>query len=140
MPNIHDQRLAALKHHQKAIAAAPTEKDLAGKNTLMKTLLPLVLAQGVDMLTTESPTGFLAVPGTREANPLPGMQSRGGRLGWGALEAAFAALLLKKKPALGKAYVAGSTGVHSALARGNQDLTDRQRAKNAMAGYFRKAS
>ena len=115
-----DVRLNALKSHQKAVAEAPTEAS--GKQRLVDTLLPLMLAQGLDLLSTEKPMGFLQHPGTFEANPLPGMKSTAGRVGWGGLELLAQALLAKKAPKLSKIARNTSIGVHTGLTLGNEAL------------------
>jgi len=66
----------------------------------------------------------LAVPGTQEGNPLPGMGSTLGRVGWGIAEALLAAGLLKAKPSVGRAYVTGSNISHNALVGHNMKLKD----------------
>lgn len=103
-------------------------RDPEPKRDIKKALAPMALAQLLDLLSTEKPTGFLAVPGTHEANPLPGMQAPGmmgtmGRMGWGAAELALAAALMKHYPTVGKAYRTGSTVAHTALVGHNQKLT-----------------
>ena len=117
-----DARLSALNSHQKAVAEAPTEVEASGKQRLVDTLLPLVLAQGLDLLSTEKPMGFMQHRGALEANPLPGMQSTAGRVGWGGLELLAQALLAKKAPKLGKIARNTSIGVHTGLTLGNEAL------------------
>lgn len=86
--NVYDERLAALKAHQQAVESAPEPEQ----QSLMKALLPLVLAQGADMLSTE----IMLRSGGHETNPLPGMEHTAGRIGWGALETALLSLLAAK--------------------------------------------
>ena len=122
------------KYDNLPIEPEPMEE---GKTSLVKALLPLILAQGVDLLTTER---LMGQPpdhtGSRpfEGNPLPGMQSTAGRLGWGALETALAGLLMKKAPKLGARVRNSLVGVHSGLAMGNEHqarmFEDRRSAVN----------
>lgn len=114
-----------------------------GETSLVKALLPLILAQGVDLLTTER---LLSSPSTDgaspiEGNPLPGMQSSLGRLGWGALETALAGLVMKKAPKLAIPARNVLVGVHSGLAAGNENLArsfENRRAAATRAGAARK--
>jgi hypothetical protein len=126
-----DARLLALKDHQAKAAAAPTPEELGADPSLAKALLPLVLAQGLDLLSTEAPTGFLRYPNTNEANPLPGMQSTPGRLGWGALETALIGLLLKKAPEIGMPARNALAGTHSALVLNNEAIMRQKSGVNA---------
>ncbi len=108
------------------------------KRSLASALAPLLLASGLDFLSTEKPLGFLSVgpvyltvdgtlyrvAGSREKTPLPGMSAPGfrgtaNRVGWGVAEALMAALLCKKAPRVGGTYVIASTQVHSALISSN---------------------
>ena len=113
----YDTRMSALQSWKER------PEPPAANESLVKALLPLVLAQAVDMMTTEnalsqpSPAGWQS---PREINPIPGMQSTGGRLGLQALESALVAALLSKKPKLGSAVSNGLSVMHSAAALGNQ--------------------
>lgn len=96
--------------------------------SLVKTLLPLALAQALDMISTE---GFLnaskdpsASLRTDEANPLPGMGSTPGRMAWQGGELLVAALLNKIKPGMTKKYVSMMVPPKVDLALTNTDLTD----------------
>lgn len=110
----------------------------APKRSLASKIAPLLLASGLDLLSTEKPFGFLSVgptyvtvdgtlyrvAGSREKTPLPGMSAPGfrgtaNRVGWGVAEALMAALLCKKAPRVGGTYVIASTQVHSALISSN---------------------
>lgn len=127
-PPAPESRLGALRAHRRALDEAPTPEQ---KPSIARMLIPLFAAQAADMLSTEKPFGFLAEPGTYEANPLPGMGSTMGRVGWSLGEALLAAALLKGKPSLGKAYVTGSNLAHNALVANNMAVKEeyRQRAQ-----------
>lgn len=124
-PGTHeaDTRLAALRSWQQP-GPEPEKKD-----SLLKALLPLVLSQAVDMATTENllrqPT-ILGWERPRERNPLPGMQSTAGRLGWQALEAALVGTMMKKKSRLGKAARNVHVFGHTGAALGNQRNMDQE--------------
>lgn len=96
--NLEDEKLKALLAHRQAVADTPEVE----KESLARSILPLVMAQGADLLSTER----IVSNGGYETNPLPGMNHSLGRLGWGALETAllskFAPDFIKKKmvPAL----------------------------------------
>lgn len=131
-----DMRLDFLKDNQQGVV-----DDQPGAQSLMRQLLPLVLAQGLDLAQTQR--GLRSVPmgngwtqPTREGNPLPGMQSTGGRLGWGAFEALLAAALLAKKPSIGVPVRNALVGTHTGLARGWQDLINEQNLVRTRAGYL----
>jgi len=86
------------------------------KRNIMKDLAPLLAAQVLDILTTEA----VIRSGGAELNPLPGMQSTVGRVGWGTLEAALAHLLTKNKPRLREVVVKNVLpGLHGALSMNN---------------------
>ncbi len=110
-----------------------------GHESLVKTLLPLVLAQGMDLLTTENLIAQPAAYGVNqfERNPLPGMGSSLGRLGWGALETALAAAVMRKAPKIGRPARNALVGIHSGLARGNQSLTDEEQDKMRTKAWMR---
>lgn len=97
-----------------------TADDIEGQETptkegVLKTLMPLLAGQAADLVSTEQ----FRSTGLTEGNPLPGMQSTGGRLAWGALEDALMALLAKKAPGVAK-YVVPATGLtHTVLADHN---------------------
>ena len=102
-------------------------------------LTALLIAQGLDLMSTEKPFGFLKngpremvgqkgdtwqLNGNQEGNPLPGMQAEGfkgtiGRIGWGAAESLLARELLKRVPKLGKILAGAATGVHAGMADNN---------------------
>ena len=113
-----DLMLEMIKKHQ-----AEPAPEYEQKPSMIKMLLPLLLSQGVDMLTTENSLSQPSPPGwspPRERNPLPGMQSTVGRLGWQALESALVAALMAKHPKFGRIARDAATVVHSAAATGNQ--------------------
>lgn len=123
-PPAPPSKLEQLAHNQEE--AQPPEIE---KPDILKQLAPLLVAQAMDLLSTEKPFGFLAHspsgPGawsSGEANPLPGMQSTAGRLGWGAGEALLATVLLKHAPALGKAMVVGGNVAHNAMIGQNANI------------------
>lgn len=105
---------------------APSEGRLepeSGRAALVKEILPLVLAQSMDGISTEKFLGWPALEGwtpPREGNPLPGMQTSGGRLAWGAAETLAIAALLAKFPTLGKVLRDAMIATHQGLAFGNQ--------------------
>ena len=117
-----DIRLDALLAHRKALDEAP---EPAEDESTFKTLLPLILAQGLDLLSTEKPIGFNKRDDmVEQMNKFPGARAEGfggtaGRLGSGALELVLAALLHKASPAVGKAYMIPSLSTHTNLARTN---------------------
>ena len=119
-----DARLEALLAHRKAL---DSQEDPTPNPSLFKSLLPLLVAQGLDLLTTEN---YIAQPAPEgwsnqgESNPLPGMQTSLGRLGWGALESALMAALLKKAPRIGVPVRNALIATHTGFASGNQELTD----------------
>lgn len=108
--NEQDKRLEALKTHQQAVASAPAPEQ----QSLVKALLPLVLAQAADLASTE-----VALRGRNwhETNPLPGMQSTAGRVGWGALETALLSLLAAKGAPVVRDTIAPA--IHGTLAGQN---------------------
>lgn len=124
-----DLRMDALAAHRDASGVEPQ-----GRESLVKSLIPLFVAQGLDMLTTEmllaqgkpqdSPSTTWSSP--IERNPLPGMGHTAGRVGWGAAEALLTAALMKRAPKLGTRARDALVVTHSGLARGNADLTDEQ--------------
>jgi hypothetical protein len=83
-------------------------------------LWPLIAAQALDFGTTEMSFRNPA-PGVvgRELNPLPGMQSTAGRLGWGLLETLLAHELTKGSPKLRKTVLGTLPGLHGVLALNN---------------------
>lgn len=118
-----DTRLSALQSNRAGIVDEP------GQESLIKSLLPLIGAQAADLVSTEHILSQNGQPNAEgnpmrawENNPLPGMSHSMGRIGWGALEAALAALLLKKKPGLGRAMVNTMVPIHQALASGNEQI------------------
>jgi hypothetical protein len=133
-----DMRLAGLKAHQAALAAQPKPE---GKPSIQDLLMPLIIAQGLDMLSTEKPIGFNKRDDIHEVNnKFPGARAKGfggtvGRLGSGLSELALAALLAKKSPRLAKLYIAPATGVHMDFADKNwkimreAELADRMKGK-----------
>jgi len=110
----------------------PQARQLQGRQddpasaSMLKALAPLLIAQGMDLLSTEKPFGFMAHNGavwhSPEANPLPGMGSTPGRLGWGLGEGLLAAMLLKNYPSAGKAMVTGGNILHNAMVQRNAGM------------------
>lgn len=132
-----DARLRALKAHQAALENAPTEEDLKSHDSLAKLILPLLLAQGVDLITTNKLVGTKAPvysnPGFNrggvESNPLPGMQSGLGRAGWAGLELAAVAALMKANPKAGE--VLRNVAMNKRLELG---LANQQQAEDIRVG------
>jgi len=110
-----DSRLDALKAHQRAVASAPEPEN----ESLVNALLPLVLAQAADLLSTE----HMIRQGWHETNPLPGMQSTAGRVGMGAIETALAALLADRLPGGTTARRAVLPAIHGTLAGQNMSVS-----------------
>ena len=135
-----DTRMSALRTN--LAGSGRTAGVGVNKGDILKAILPLLIAQGLDLVSTEqaigTPTPKPYIYNGKlwthhpiyERNPLPGMQSSVGRIGWGALEAALAALVLKKAPKVGVPARNALVGVHTGLARGNQDSTDRRRRQS----------
>lgn len=121
-----DSRLDFLNHNREQ----PRVSDADRVDPRVRDIItPLIVAQLMDLLTTEKPVGFLAhsdsSPGgwvATEGNPLPGMQSTVGRLGWGGAEAALGALLAKKYPKLGRAYATIGNVAHNAMVDRNRTV------------------
>lgn len=131
-----DARLSALQSNRAGIVDEP------GQESLIKALAPLLGAQAADLVSTQHLLGMNGRPNPEgfpissyENNPLPGMGSALGRLGWGALETALAAMLLKKKPALGKAMVNTMVPVHQALASGNEQMAHQALVSKSRMAY-----
>ena len=125
-----DMRLAALKAHQKGMAEAPPAADAPQLHDL---ILPLIIAQGLDLVSTErlvglngqiNPAGLQMH--TREGNPMPGMQSSGGRVGLAGLESLVLAMLHRKNPGLAKKLADASTVGRTGLAFGNEQMRQEQ--------------
>jgi hypothetical protein len=121
-----DTRLDALKAHRAALAASPSP---VGESSLFKALLPLIVAQGLDLLSTEKPLGFLRVEGMAEGSPLPGTHARGmagtsARLGWGGLETALIAAIAKADPKVGNALVKLLASSHMEYAKKNMEQAE----------------
>lgn len=136
-----DARLDALKSNQAAKIEDDAAAEAARPPDLKAALAPLVVAQIMDLISTEKPFGFMAhTPGgsgswsTSEANPLPGMQSPAGRLGWGAGETLLAALLTKRAPAIGRAVVIGGNVAHNAMIGQNANTIRELDAMNRLQG------
>ena len=104
--------------------------------SIKELLIPLLLAQGVDLLTTEN---LLSLPRQQigngrfveggERNPLPGMGASGAggslaRLGYGGLEALLVGLLAKKSPEAGKVVRNSLLTKHTNLGLHNQKLRE----------------
>lgn len=93
------------------------------KVDVVKALTPLVMSQILDLISTEvlmkSPPLAPKWNNPREGNPLPGMQSTAGRIGWNALESAIMAIAMRKKPNLAMPVRDTMVGTHTGLARGN---------------------
>ncbi len=71
------------------------------KPDLVKELVPLLIAQGLDLGSTE--LILRSNPSFREGNPLPGANHTLGRLGWGlARDAAVAGTMMNLSPQVGK--------------------------------------
>ena len=94
--------------------------DSQPQPSVMSRLTPLIAAQAMDLISTEKPFGYMKDPGAHEADPLPGMQTTAGRVGWNLGEALLAAMLLKHAPSIGNAYVTGSNIAHNAMVQQNQ--------------------
>jgi hypothetical protein len=127
-----------LKAHQAALEATP---EPAANPSLVKALLPILLAQGLDFVSTEEPIGFLRRDDMAEyMNRFPGARAQGfagtaGRMGSGVLELALAALLNKASPTLGRAYAVPSISTHMDLAKGNLiQASERDRADRLKGG------
>lgn len=125
-----DLRMEALSAHRAASGAEVPEKQ-----SLIKSLIPLFIAQGLDLLTTEhllaqdrpQDSASTSWSPPIERNPLPGMGHTAGRLGWGAVEGLLTAALMKRAPKMGMRARNALVATHSGLARGNADMTDEQR-------------
>lgn len=106
--------------------------------SLLRALLPIVLAQALDFVSTEEPIGFLRRDDMVEhTNVFPGARGRGfagtaGRVASGGVELLLAALLHNASPGLSRAYAVPSISTHVDLARHNLqrahelDLSDRR--------------
>ena len=122
-----DTRLAALRAHLAALEAAPAQEK---EPSLAEALLPLVLAQGLDFLSTEKPLGFNRRSDTAEiANKFPGARSQGfagtaGRIGSGLTELAVAAALTKLAPKVSKAFIAPAATIHTDYAKKNWQMME----------------
>ncbi len=108
----------------------------SGRQSLVKSLLPLLVAQGVDLVSTEKPFGFLTVEGMHEGNQLPGANASGfggtaGRAGWGLAEAALVAALMRANPRLGGAAVRGTASNHLGYAIQNKKQREELEGKNS---------
>lgn len=132
---IYDARAEAGKSWMKGGEGQSRDGD-EESTSLVEALLPMALAQGLDLLTTEHFLNQNDNPyrrmQTQEMNPLPGMGSSLGRVGWSVGDLLLTALLHKKFPKMvEKGYVPARVGVSTALARGNEDLVDMTRAVRA---------
>ncbi len=98
---------------------------LAGIN--WGTVGPLGIAQGWDAISTQrslSYNGHCYRPDytcwqSREGNPLPGMQSFGGRTAWGLAELSAVHVLSQRKPKLGRWVAWTLTATHIFLGARN---------------------
>jgi hypothetical protein len=105
----------------------PVEPD---RSSLMDVLLPLILSQGLDFISTEKPLGFNRREDLSEvANPFPGARSRGfggtaGRTVSMGAELLLAALLAKRKPSLAKMYIVPSVSSHASYAYNNLKMAE----------------
>ena len=111
-----DVRLGALLAHRKALESAPAE----GKDSLIKALLPLALASGMDLASTE--VALASNPDLGEGNPMPGMGGTSGRVSSAALQLALLGLARKYDKRYGDKLIKGKTAVHGALAMQNFKL------------------
>jgi len=118
-----DVRLEALLAHRRAVDG----REDPDRSSIIKSLAPLLIAQALDMITTERTLHSPTPPGwmpPKEHNPIPGMGSTGGRMALWGLEAALVAAAMKKKPKVGAAAGNALTAMHTAAARGNQQALD----------------
>ncbi len=121
-PPAPESRLEALKAHQAALESTP---EPTASPSLVQALLPLVLAQGLDFLSTEKPLGFNKRDDISEINNrFPGARAAGfggtlGRVGSNLSELMLAAVLAKKAPQLANLYIAPAAGVHADFAGKN---------------------
>lgn len=97
-----------------------------GFGDLIKEISPLLLAQGVDALSTEIVNRRGAQPNEsgipwsqHEGNPIPGMGSTLGRVGINTAENVLMHLLRKKFPKIGKVADTAAIIGHTTLGRGN---------------------
>jgi hypothetical protein len=93
--------------------------------SLLRALLPIVLAQALDFVSTEEPVGFLRRNDMVEhMNRFPGARARGfvgtaGRLASGGAELLLVAWLHNASPGLSRVYTVPSMSSHVDLARHN---------------------
>lgn len=108
------------KDHKAEMAKGASGREEEPKSSLKRDMAPIVASQLLDLGTTENVFAL----GGGERNPLPGMQHSGGRLAWGAAEAALAAAMMKRYPKLKIPMQFALSAIHTALARGNQLIAD----------------
>jgi hypothetical protein len=93
--------------------------------SLLKALLPILLAQALDFVSTEEPVGFLRRDDMVEhMNRFPGARARGfagtaGRVASGGAELLLVAWLHNARPGLSRVYAVPSMSSHVVLARDN---------------------
>lgn len=95
------------------------------KDSAFQELLPLILAQVADSVTTESNIR----KGAREVNPLPGMQSIVGRNTFGLVETLLAHFLTRNKPKLRNVLIPNMANEHFLAALENQKVADIMRRR-----------
>ncbi len=122
------------------IPAAPLRVPAEAEtpSVLRDVLLPIVLAQGLDFLSTEKPLGFNQRSDMEEtANKFPGARSKGlagtaGRLGSNLSELLLAALVAKIAPEAAGAFVVPTASSHVDYAKRNWWLMDDMERRNRL--------
>jgi hypothetical protein len=90
-----------------------------------ESIWPLVASQLADLASTEAV--LRRHPNASEGDPLPGMGSSLGRIGWNVLEAALVDHFTKKKPGLRKAMINTLPVGHGTLAAQNATVASAPR-------------
>lgn len=108
-----DTRLQELFRQRQMLENTPEVEE----PSMMEQLMPLIMSQGMDLLTTQRALG--SDPNAREVNPIPGMGSLPGRVGINALQAFIISQILNRNRSFGNMLNTGATGIHGAAALNN---------------------